>query len=84
MTGKISRRDMMPLNPILKVKIFYVWGIDFMGPFSSSFGNQNILSQWTTCLNGSKLCQQRQITTRLLSNFEREHNFSLRCPMCGN
>jgi len=71
MTGKIFRRDMMPLNPILKVKIFYVWDIDFMGPFSSSFGNQNILSQWTTCLNGSKLCQQRQITTRLLSNFER-------------
>ena len=38
-TGRISRRDMMPLNPILEVEIFYVWGIDFMGPFLSSFGN---------------------------------------------
>ena len=37
--GRISRRDMMPLNPILEVEIFDVWDIDFMGPFPSSFGN---------------------------------------------
>ena len=35
--GKISRSHMMPLNPILVVDLFDVWGIDFMGPFSSSF-----------------------------------------------
>ena len=35
--GKISRRHMMPLNPILVVVLFDVWGIDFMGPFPSSF-----------------------------------------------
>ena len=34
---------MMPLNLILEVKIFDVWGIDFMRPFSNSFGNQFIL-----------------------------------------
>ena len=33
----------MPLNPIIVVEIFDVWGIDFMGPFSSSFGNEYIL-----------------------------------------
>ena len=33
----------MPLNPILIVKIFYVWGIDFMGPFPPSFGYEYIL-----------------------------------------
>jgi hypothetical protein len=33
----------MPLNNILEVEIFDVWGIDFMGPFPSSFGNQYIL-----------------------------------------
>ena len=33
----------MPLNPILKVEIFYVWGIDFMGPFPNLFGNQYTL-----------------------------------------
>lgn len=33
----------MPLNSILEVKIFYVWGIDFMGQFPSSRGNKYIL-----------------------------------------
>jgi hypothetical protein len=39
----ISRRNMMPLNPILIVEIFDVWGIDFMGPFPLSFGYLYIL-----------------------------------------
>ena len=33
----------MLLNPILIVEIFYVWGIDFMGPFPPSFGYEYIL-----------------------------------------
>ena len=41
--GSISRRNMMPLNQILIVEIFYVWGIDFMGPFPNSYGNLYIL-----------------------------------------
>ena len=41
--GKISRLHMMPLNPILVVDLFDVWGIDFMGPFPSSFGYIYIL-----------------------------------------
>ncbi|KAI3499631.1 hypothetical protein L1887_35435 [Cichorium endivia] len=41
--GGISKRDQMPLNPILVVEIFDVWGIDFMGPFPTSFGNLYIL-----------------------------------------
>ena len=38
----MSHRDMMPLNPILVVKIFDVWEIDFMGPFPPSFGHEYI------------------------------------------
>lgn len=34
---------MMTLNPILVVKVFDVWGIDFMGPFPPSFGYVYIL-----------------------------------------
>jgi hypothetical protein len=34
--GEISMRDQMPMNPILVVEIFDVWGIDFMGPFPTS------------------------------------------------
>ena len=41
--GNISRRYEMPLQGILVVQIFYVWGIDFMGPFPSPFGNLYIL-----------------------------------------
>jgi len=33
----------MPLKNILDVEIFYVWSIDFIGPFPSSFPNQYIL-----------------------------------------
>ena len=33
----------MPLNNIQEVEIFYVWGIDFMGPFPSLFGKLHIL-----------------------------------------
>ena len=33
----------MPLQGILVVQLFDVWGIDFMGPFPSSFGNLYII-----------------------------------------
>ena len=33
----------MTLTFILVVKIFYVWGIDFMGPFPPFFGYEYIL-----------------------------------------
>ena len=32
-----------PLNPILVIELFDVWGIDFMGPFVSSHGMKYIL-----------------------------------------
>nr|GEX79541.1 reverse transcriptase domain-containing protein [Tanacetum cinerariifolium] len=41
--GKISQRDEMPQNSIQVCEIFDVWGIDFMGPFPSSRGNEYIL-----------------------------------------
>nr|GFA24661.1 reverse transcriptase domain-containing protein [Tanacetum cinerariifolium] len=50
--GKISQKDEMPQNSIQVCEIFDVWGIDFMGLFSSSKGNKyilvavNYLSKW--------------------------------------
>ena len=43
MVGRISKRNMMLLNPIQEIEFFDVWGINFMGPFANSFGNQYIL-----------------------------------------
>nr|GEW73445.1 reverse transcriptase domain-containing protein [Tanacetum cinerariifolium] len=40
--GKNSQRDEMPQNSIQVCEIFDVWGIDFMGLFSSSRGNKYI------------------------------------------
>nr|GEV66401.1 reverse transcriptase domain-containing protein [Tanacetum cinerariifolium] len=39
--GKISQRDEMPQNAIQVCEIFDVQGINFMGPFSSSRGNND-------------------------------------------
>ena len=41
--GSISKRDELPLQPILEVDLFDIWGMDFMGPFPSSFNNLYIL-----------------------------------------
>ena len=41
--GNISHRSVVPLKNILEVYPFDVWGIDFMGPFLPSYGNQYIL-----------------------------------------
>ena len=63
---KFSRRHMMPLNPILVVELFDVWGIDFMGTFPTSYGNTYILvgvdyvSKWVEAIpcktNDHKWC----------------------------
>ncbi|GJZ86959.1 reverse transcriptase domain-containing protein [Tanacetum coccineum] len=42
-TGNISKRNEMPLNNIQVCEIFYIWGIDFMGPFPKSYKFEYIL-----------------------------------------
>ena len=76
MTEKITKKDMMPLNPILEVEIFDVWGVDFMRPFSSSFGNQYILvvvnyvSKWVEAI------PTRMNDNRVVVKFLKENIFS--------
>ena len=41
--GGISKRDEPPMRTILKVELFDFWGMNFMGPFPSSFSNLYIL-----------------------------------------
>ena len=39
----LRKNDRMPLQPIIEVEIFDLWGIDFMGPFPNSDGFEYIL-----------------------------------------
>ncbi|CAM8990195.1 unnamed protein product [Rhodiola kirilowii] len=66
-TGNISKRHEMPQQSILPVEIFDVWGIDYMGPFPSSFGNRFILvavdyvSKWVEAV-ASPTCDAKVVT----------------------
>nr|GEU73899.1 reverse transcriptase domain-containing protein [Tanacetum cinerariifolium] len=63
--GKISQRDEMPQSSIQVCEIFYVWGIDFMGPFLSSRGNKYILvavdylSKWVEAKAVTHFCNDQ-------------------------
>ena len=65
--GGITRRKIMLLNPILVIELFDCWGIDFMGPFPSSFGYLYILvavdyvSKWVEAI----LCRHNDHRTVL-------------------
>ena len=76
--GNLSRRNEMPLQGILVVKMFDVWGIDFMGPFLSSFSNMYIflvvyyVSKWveaTTCPRNDAITMIGFIQRNLLRIF---------------
>ena len=77
--GNISRRKEMPLQGILVAQIFYVWRIDFIGPFPSLFGNlyillaMNYVSKWVETIS----CPRNDANTvvgfiqrNILSRFE--------------
>ncbi|KAL9360500.1 hypothetical protein Peur_048623 [Populus x canadensis] len=74
--GNLTRRNMMPLNPIFVLEIFDCWGIDFMGPFPSSFGYQFILvavdyvSKWVEAI------ASRTNDHRVVVKFLKENIFS--------
>ena len=82
--GNISRRNEMPLQGILVVQIFYVWGIDFMGPFPPSFGNMYILLtvdyvfKWveaTSCPRNDAITVVGFIQRNILSKFGAPRTF---------
>ena len=64
---------MMPLNPIIVVDIFYVWGIDFIGPFPNSFRNEYVLlcvdyvSKWAEAIP-TRTNESRVVVKFLLEN----------------
>ncbi len=71
--GSISKRNQQPMNPIISVDIFDLWGIDFMGPFPNSNGNIYILltvdyvSKWVEA-KATKLDDAKTVVKFLKSN----------------
>ena len=74
--GKIYRRHMMPLNPILVVDLFNVWVIDFMGPFSVSFGYIYILVGVDYVSKWVKVVPCRAADHKVVLKFLKENIFS--------
>ena len=74
--GNINKRHEMPLHGVLVVELFDVWGIDFMSPFPSSFGNLYILllvdyvSKWVKAI----ACPRNDAST--VVNFVQKHIFN--------
>ncbi|XP_015162004.1 uncharacterized protein [Solanum tuberosum] len=80
--GTISRRHEMPLSNILEVEIFDVWGIDFMGPFPSSHGNQYILVAVDYMSKWVEVVALPSNDAKVVVKFIRKHIFTrFRTPM---
>ena len=69
MTGRITHKDMMPLTPILEVKIFDVWASILWDPFQLLSATSSFWQPLITFLSGWKLYQLRRMTTELSSSF---------------
>ena len=65
----------MPLNPIIVVKIFDVWGIDFMWPFPSSFGNEYILLAVDYVSKWVEVISSKTNDVKVVAKFLRENIF---------
>ena len=74
--GRINRRDMMLLSPIIVVEVFDVWGIDFMGPFPSSFGNEYILLAVDYVFKWVEAIPSRTNDAKVVVKFLRENIFA--------
>ena len=73
--GSMSKRDEPPLQLILEVELFDIWG-DFMGPFPLSFSNLYILlvvdyvSKWVEAI------PTRTNDAKVVANFLCSHIFT--------
>ncbi|CAN6720974.1 unnamed protein product [Malus baccata var. baccata] len=75
-TGSIGAKDQMPQAPIFNVEIFDVWGIDFMGPFPSSFGFTYILLAVDYVSKWVEAKATRTNDSRVVSDFIKTNIFS--------
>ena len=74
--GGVTKRNIMPLTPILMIEFFYCWGIDFIGHFPTFCGHLYILlaveyvSKWVEAI--PKRTNDHKVVLKIL----KEHIFS--------
>ena len=74
--GGVTKRNIMPLTPILIIESFYYWGIDFMGPFPSSYGYLYILLVVDYVSKWAEAIPTRTNDHKVVLKFLKEHIFS--------
>ena len=74
--GNISKRNEPPLQPILEVELFDIWGMDFMGSFPSSFSNLYILLVVDYVSKRVEAIPTRTNDAKMVASFLRSHIFT--------
>ena len=74
--GSISKRDEPPLQPILEVELFDIWGMNFMGLFPSSFSNLYILLAVDYVSKWVEAVPTRTNDAKVVSSFLYSHIFT--------
>jgi len=67
---------MTPCNPSILAEIFYICGIEFMGPFPSSFGNEYISLAVDYVSNQVKVVSTRTNDAKVVMKFLRDNVFT--------
>jgi len=70
----------MPLNLILEIELFDVWGIDFMDLFPNSFGNQYILAAVDHVSKWVEAISSKTNENKVVIKFLKENILALRNP----
>ena len=72
----MTKRDMMPMNPILIIKIFDIWRIDFIESFPKSFENEYILVTLDYVSKLVKVIPCKSNDSKIVIKFLKEHILS--------
>nr|XP_009763529.1 PREDICTED: uncharacterized protein LOC104215424 [Nicotiana sylvestris] len=75
-TETITKKHEMPLQNILVVELFDVWGIDFMGPFPYSNGHRYILVAVDYVSKWVKAIALPTNDSKVVVNFVKKHIFT--------
>ncbi|XP_015960442.1 uncharacterized protein LOC107484357 [Arachis duranensis] len=72
----LPKRNEIPQNFILELKLFNVWGIDFMGPFPTSYSNKYILVAMKYVSKWVEAIATPMNNNKMVMNFLRKNIFS--------